>query len=73
MTGLVLSGLLAAMLTGCSGLAGFLGALMKIGYDGPVVPEPFVKDLATLPPADAARRVGDALGRVWSLCPGTQK
>jgi len=59
--------------TGVIDLAGFLGALMKIGYDGPVVPEPFVKDLATLPPADAARRVGDALGRVWSLCPGTQK
>jgi len=53
--------------TGVIDLAGFLGALRKIGYEGPVVPEPFVPDLGSLPPQEAVRRVGEALGRVWSL------
>lgn len=51
--------------TGVIDLQGFLGALSAIGYDGPVVPEPFVKELAEMAPADAARRVGDALRGVW--------
>jgi len=59
--------------TGVIDLVGFLGALRDIGYEGPVVPEPFKKELAALPPADAVRRTGEALARVWSLCPGTQK
>ena len=32
--------------SGVIDLAGFLGALLKIGYDVPVVPEPFAKELA---------------------------
>jgi len=55
--------------TGVIDLAGFLGALRKIGYDGPVVPEPFVKELATLAPEESVRRVGEALKRVWALPP----
>lgn len=51
--------------TGVEDVAGFLGALRTIGYDGPVVPEPFVKELGELPPEEAIRRTGRALGSVW--------
>lgn len=51
--------------TGVIDLAGFLGALRKIGYDGPVVPEPFVKELGSLPPEESVRRVGAALKKIW--------
>ncbi len=40
-----------------------------IGYDGPVTPEPFVPELAALPPEEAARRAGEALLKVWSVPP----
>jgi sugar phosphate isomerase/epimerase len=40
--------------TGVIDIAGFLAALKSIGYSGPVVPEPFKKELADLPD-DAAR------------------
>jgi len=40
--------------TGVIDIAGFLDALRSIGYSGPVVPEPFKKELADLPD-DAAR------------------
>jgi len=59
--------------TGVIDLAGFLGALRKIGYDGPVMPEPFKKDLASLPPADAVRRAGEAMARVWTPSRGAAK
>lgn len=53
--------------TGVIDLAGFLGALREIGYDGPVVCEPFKKELADLPD-DAARlrAVGEAMDRALS-------
>jgi sugar phosphate isomerase/epimerase len=35
--------------TGVIDIAGFLQALQTIGYDGPVTPEPFKKELAELP------------------------
>lgn len=40
--------------TGIIDIAGFLKTLQSIGYDGPVTPEPFKKELADLPD-DAAR------------------
>jgi len=40
--------------TGVIDIAGFLGALKSIGYSGPVIPEPFKKELSDLPD-DAAR------------------
>jgi len=51
--------------TGVIDIAGFLQALQGIGYDGPVVPEPFV-DLSGLP-SDEARlqRVGAAMDDIW--------
>jgi len=39
--------------TGLIDIAGFLGALKKIGYSGPVIPEPFKKELAELPDDNA--------------------
>jgi len=51
--------------TGVIDIAGFLKSLQGIGYDGPVVPEPFV-DLSGLP-SDEARlqRVGAAMDDIW--------
>lgn len=40
--------------TGVIDIAGFLQALQEIGYDGPVVPEPFKQELKSLP-SDEAR------------------
>jgi len=53
--------------TGVIDLAGFLDALRTIGYDGPVVAEPFEPKLGQMPPEEAARLVGQAMRRVWSL------
>jgi len=51
--------------TGVIDMAGFLGALAAMGYDGPVTPEPFRPDLRQLPPAEAARRVGASMAGIW--------
>lgn len=55
--------------TGIIDIGGFLGALRQIGYDGPVVPEPFVPALKKMTPADAAQRVGQAMRKIWSMPP----
>jgi sugar phosphate isomerase/epimerase len=47
--------------TGVIDLPGFLDAMRSIGYDGPVVPEPFVKSLSETKPEVSARRVRDAM------------
>ncbi len=54
--------------TGVIDLAAFLGALKKIGYDGPVVCEPFKKELNDLSD-DAARLklVGAAMDKMLAL------
>jgi sugar phosphate isomerase/epimerase len=39
--------------TGVIDIAGFLGALDRIGYDGPITAEPFKKELSDLPSDDA--------------------
>ena len=57
--------------TGVENLPAFLGALRAIGYDGPVVPEPFVPALSAMPPAEAAAWSATALQKVWSLPPVT--
>jgi sugar phosphate isomerase/epimerase len=52
--------------TGVIEIAGFLRALQAIGYAGPVVPEPFARDLADLPSdADRLRVVGAAMDRIF--------
>jgi len=55
--------------TGVEDVGGFLTALRAIGYDGPVVPEPFVPALSQLSLPEAIRRTGDAMTKVWSLPP----
>ena len=50
--------------TGVIDLPGFLGALRRIGYDGPVVCEPFDRSLSDLPDdASRLRKVGEAMDR----------
>lgn len=52
--------------TGVIDINSFLRALAAIGYDGPVVPEPFKKELADLP-SDEARLevVGAAMDGIF--------
>jgi len=53
--------------TGVIDIKGFLQALKQIGYDGPVTPEPFKKELKDLPD-DGARlkRVGKAMDDIFT-------
>lgn len=52
--------------TGVIDIAGFLQHLHAIGYDGPVVPEPFKKELADLPgDADRLRTVGATMDAIF--------
>ena len=52
--------------TGVIDLVGFLRGLKKIGYQGPITPEPFHKPTAALPAEEAARVTAAALNKVWS-------
>ena len=53
--------------TGVIDIAGFLRALESIGYDGPVTPEPFRKELAALPSDEARlKAVGAAMDRIFA-------
>ena len=52
--------------TGVIDIAAFLQALRAIGYDGPVVPEPFKKELGDLPSDEARlRTVGAAMDAIF--------
>jgi sugar phosphate isomerase/epimerase len=53
--------------TGVIDIAGFLRTLKEIGYDGPVTPEPFKKELKDLP-SDEERLtiVGGSMGKVFA-------
>jgi sugar phosphate isomerase/epimerase len=53
--------------TGVIDIQGFLQSLKGIGYDGPVAPDPFRKDLAAMPADKAARLVADAMNAAWKL------
>ncbi len=51
--------------TGVIDIAGFLGALRSIGYHGPVIPEPFAKELNALPDDNARlKAAGEAMVRI---------
>jgi sugar phosphate isomerase/epimerase len=50
--------------TGVIDIAAFLGALRKVGYDGPVAAEPFMPELNQLSPDEAAARVAASLKKV---------
>jgi sugar phosphate isomerase/epimerase len=51
--------------TGVIDIAGFLGALREIGYDGPVTPEPFEKRLGEQPAEQSAREAHDSMLAMW--------
>ena len=52
--------------TGVIDIAGFLKALQAIGYDGPVTPEPFKKELKDLPNDEARLKlVGEAMDNIF--------
>lgn len=56
------------METGVLDLAGFMGKVQDIGYDGPVMPEPFsqrVSDLAATDPLAAAREAARSMNALW--------
>jgi sugar phosphate isomerase/epimerase len=56
--------------TGVIDLAGFMGALGRIGYDGPVTAEPFDNDLGALAASDpkaAAKTTAESLARLWQV------
>jgi sugar phosphate isomerase/epimerase len=53
--------------TGVIDIVGFLRALKEIGYDGPVTPEPFKKELANLPSDEARlKTVGAAMDDIFA-------
>ncbi|MGI9252382.1 MAG: sugar phosphate isomerase/epimerase family protein, partial [Thermomicrobiales bacterium] len=59
--------------TGIIDLAGFMRAIAALGYDGPVIAEPFsapVTDLAATDPLAAARLLADATARSIALAEG---
>jgi len=51
--------------TGVIDIVGFLRALKRIGFDGPVTPEPFERKVSEMPVEEAVRRVSEALNQVW--------
>lgn len=53
--------------TGVIDVGAFLGALVKIGYDGPVVCEPFSQELRKMPPEQALAAVAAAMKKAAAL------
>jgi sugar phosphate isomerase/epimerase len=53
--------------TGVIDLKGFLGAMLSLGYDGPVVCEPFSQELRQMPPEQALGAVAAALRKAVAL------
>src|SRR5215212_7819992 len=56
------------METGVIDLVGFMRALQEMGYDGPVMPEPFsqrINDLAATDPEAAAREAARSMDALW--------
>ncbi len=53
--------------TGVIDLKAFLGALVQIGYDGPIRAEPFNKPLREMPPDKALAATADAMRKAFAL------
>lgn len=51
--------------TGVIDIAGFLQALQRIGYDGPVTVEPFSQRVRSLPPEEAVAATAASLQAAW--------
>jgi sugar phosphate isomerase/epimerase len=56
--------------TGVIDVKAFLGALIEIGYDGPVACEPFSQELRRMPPEQALGAVATALKKAATLAEG---
>lgn len=56
--------------TGVIDLKTFLGAMVRIGYDGPLVCEPFSQELRKLPPDQALALVAAAMKKAVALVEG---
>lgn len=57
------------LLPGASGvidIAGFLQALERVHYDGPVVVEPFDESLNALTPSERVRETRESLANIWA-------
>jgi len=57
------------METGVLDLVGFMRKLQAMGFDGPVMPEPFsarINDLATHDPEGAARETAKSMNKLWA-------
>lgn len=52
--------------TGVIDIAGFLGALQEIGYDGPAMAEPFSERVRQMGPEEAVAATAAALRQVWA-------
>ena len=48
-------------------LKGFINALVKIGYDGPVECEPFDQELRKMDQAAIVQTTAESLNRLWGL------
>jgi len=53
--------------TGVIDLKGFINAMVKIGYDGPVECEPFNQELRRMEPDAAIKKTSESLRRLWDL------
>lgn len=53
--------------TGVIDMKGFVNALARIGYDGPVECEPFDQELRQMEPDAALKKTAESLYRVWAL------
>jgi sugar phosphate isomerase/epimerase len=56
--------------TGVIDLKTFLGALVTIGYDGPIVAEPFNQELRALAPEEAVAATAAAMKKAFALVEG---
>ena len=56
--------------TGVIDVKAFLGAMIQIGYDGPVVCEPFTQELRQLTPEQALETVAAAMKKAAGLAEG---
>ena len=57
--------------TGVIDVKGFLGGLIKVGYDGPVACEPFRPELRKLPPEEAVSTVAAAMKKAVQIAEAT--
>jgi len=53
--------------TGVIDLKGFINALVKMGYDGPVECEPFDRELSRMEDNAALKKTVESLNRLWDL------